>query len=88
MTGALVGHWFAFWEGIGGALAGIGGHWWALEVPEQRWRRAKVLQIHHRAERFGTVRGSLWVSRWVFKMTVFYEWVLWVPRFKHILYIP
>ena len=30
VTGALVGHWFAFWEGIGRALVGIGGHWWAL----------------------------------------------------------
>ena len=45
VTGALVGHWFAFWEGIGRALVDIGGHWWALGVPEQRWRRAKVLQI-------------------------------------------
>ena len=45
VTGALVGHWFAFWEGIGRALVGIGGHWWALGVSEQRWRRAKVLQI-------------------------------------------
>ena len=45
VTGALVGHWFTFWEGIGRALVGIGGHWWALGVPEQRWRRAKVLQI-------------------------------------------
>ena len=24
VTGALVGHWFAFWEGIGRALVGIG----------------------------------------------------------------
>ena len=27
---ALEGHWRAFFEGIGGALVGIGGHWWIL----------------------------------------------------------